>query len=138
MRAGRSATAGTRYGIRAIAIFFFARVIRAAIVGSVTRKDRATSRVESPQSSRNVNATCDSLDSDGWQQVKISRSRSSGKPPPAGRSGSTSSPTSSGSLRRSVCSRRITSIARRRATVVSQEPGARGMPSAGQLASAWA
>ena len=138
MRAGRSTAAGTRYGIRAIAIFFFARVIRAAIVGSVTRNDRATSRVESPHSNRSVSATWDSGDSDGWQHVKISRSRSSGKSPPAGRSGSTSSATSSGSLRRSVCSRRTTSIARRRATVVSQDPGARGMPVVGQVDSAWA
>ena len=32
-RSGSSAAGGTRYGIRATAIFFFARVIRAAMVG---------------------------------------------------------------------------------------------------------
>ena len=64
--------------MRAAAIFFFARVIRAAMVGSLTRKARATSAVVSPQSSRRVSATCASGASAGWQQVKISRSRSSG------------------------------------------------------------
>ena len=93
-----------------------------------TRNERATSRVDRPHSSRSVRATWDSGDSDGWQHVKISRSRSSGKSLPAWRSGSTSSATRSGSLRRSVCSRRTRSMARRRATVVSQDPGARARP----------
>ena len=44
--------------MRAAAIFFFARVMRAAIVGSLTRNARATSAVVSPQSSRSVSATC--------------------------------------------------------------------------------
>ena len=44
-RAGSSAGGGTRYGMRAAAIFFLARVIRAAIVGSLTRNARATSAV---------------------------------------------------------------------------------------------
>jgi hypothetical protein len=39
------------------AIFFFARVIRAAIVGSLTRNARATSAVDSPHSSRSGKAT---------------------------------------------------------------------------------
>ena len=42
------ATDGTRYGMRAAAIFFFARVIRAAIVDSLTRNARATSAVRQP------------------------------------------------------------------------------------------
>jgi hypothetical protein len=43
--------------MRATAIFFFARVMRAAIVGSLTRKARATSAVDSPHMSRSVSAT---------------------------------------------------------------------------------
>ena len=109
--------------MRAAAIFFLARVIRAAIVGSAIRNALATSAVLSPHSSRRVSATCASGASDGWQQVKISRSRSSGNGPPAAAAGSSS--TSSGSARRSVTSRRSRSRARRRATVVSQAPGLR-------------
>src|SRR5207253_2329566 len=77
MRAGSSSADGTRYGMRAPAIFFFARVMRAAMVGSLTRNARATSAVESPHSSRRVRATFASAASAGWQQVQISRSRSS-------------------------------------------------------------
>ena len=43
--------------MRAAAIFFLARVIRAAIVASLTRKARATSAVVSPHTSRSVSAT---------------------------------------------------------------------------------
>jgi hypothetical protein len=64
--------------MRAAAIFFFARVMRAAIVGSDTRNALATSAVVRPHSSRSVSATRASAASAGWQQVKISRSRSSG------------------------------------------------------------
>ena len=44
------------------AIFFFARVIRAAIVASLTRNARATSTVVRPQTSRRVSATFASRD----------------------------------------------------------------------------
>src|SRR5688572_9201021 len=47
------------------------------MVGSETRKARATSLVERPPSSRRVSATCASVESAGWQQVKMRRSRSS-------------------------------------------------------------
>ena len=83
MRSGSSLAAGTRYGMRAAAIFFFARVIRAAIVGSLTRKARATSAVDSPQSSRSVSAIWASCASAGWQHVQIRRSRSSAISPPS-------------------------------------------------------
>ena len=53
-RAGSSSAAGTANGIRAAAIFCFARVSRAAIVGSLTRKACATSGVATPQTSRSV------------------------------------------------------------------------------------
>ena len=65
-------------GSAAAEIFFFARVTRAAIVGSETRNAWAISAVVRPQTSRSVSATCASRASAGWQQVKTSRSRSSG------------------------------------------------------------
>ncbi len=138
-RCGNSASAGTRYGIRAALIFFLARVMRAAMVGSLTRKARATSAVDSPHSRRRVSATWASRDSAGWQQVKISRSRSSGytaswsvpacaATATSAGSSSTLSSTSSGSRARKSTSRRITSMARRLATVVSHAPGRSGTP----------
>ena len=119
--------------MRAAAIFFLARVILAAIAGSLTRNARATSAVERPHNSLSVNATRASGAIAGWQQVKIRRRRSSaiscratscgGSP-----SGSTGSSTSSGSDRRSVAPRRSRSSARRLAAVVSQAPGFAGTP----------
>src|SRR5919106_3865924 len=58
-------------------ILRLARARRCAIAASVTRKERATSLIERPPSSRRVSATCASVESAGWQQVKIRRSRSS-------------------------------------------------------------
>ena len=124
--------AGTRYGMRAAAIFFLARVIRAAMVASGTRNARATSAVDRPQTSRSVSATWASRDSAGWQQVKTSRRRSSSGP------GACSGVTSSGSARRSTACRRSASRARLRAIVVSHAPGRSGMPVRGQVTSAWA
>ncbi len=137
-RAGRSSGAGTAYGMRAAAIFFFARVSRAAIVGSATRNACAMSAVATPHTRRSVSATCASGASAGWQQVKTSRRRSSGMVPASGSSGSTSSrSSSSGSLASSVRPRRRALSARRRATVVSHAPGFAGTPSCVQVASAW-
>ena len=59
-------------------ILRFARTRRWAIVGSVTRKARAISGVARPPRVRSVSATRASGASAGWQQVKISRRRSSG------------------------------------------------------------
>ncbi len=56
-RAGSSAAPGTAYGIRAAAIFFLARVSRAAMVGSGTSSAAAMSGVAIPQTSRRVSAT---------------------------------------------------------------------------------
>ena len=64
-RAGRSPGPGTVYGIRAAVIFFFARVIRAAIVGSGTRNVWAMSAVVTPHTSRSVSAICASGESAG-------------------------------------------------------------------------
>ena len=124
--------------MRATAIFFLARVSRAAIVASGTRNARAMSGVATPQISRSVRATCASGASAGWQQVKISRRRSSGiVPDPVGSGISRSSASiSSGSLDSSVW-RRIRLSAWRRATVVSQAPGRSGTPSRSQVRRAW-
>ena len=119
--------------MRAAEIFFFARVTRAAIVGSLTRKACAISVVVSPHTSRRVSATCASRASAGWQQVKTRRSRSSGSTlsssPARAAYGVASGSRSRGSFARSVWSRRRTSSALRRAVVVSQAAGLRGMPS---------
>ncbi len=77
-------------GCAASRILFFARTIRCAIVGAGTRNARAMSSVVSPQTSRSVSAICASSDSAGWQQTKISRSRSSSRSP-SGSSGSAAS-----------------------------------------------
>ncbi len=67
--------------MRASRILPLARTSRCAIVASGTRKARAISAVASPPRSRSVSATCAARPSAGWQQVKMSRSRSSGTGP---------------------------------------------------------
>ena len=116
-------------------IFFLARVIRAAIVGSATRNARAISAVVRPPSSRSVSATLASAGSAGWQQVNSSRSRSSGMVDMSVTT-SGSSGISSGSLRASVASRRNRSVAFRRAAVSSHASGLAGIPSRAQAVSA--
>jgi len=64
--------------MRAAVIFFLARVMRAAIVDSVTRNACAMSGVARPQTSRKVSAIRASWFRAGWQQVKMSLRRSSG------------------------------------------------------------
>ena len=54
-----------------------------------TRKARAISSVSRPPSVRSVSATWASSASAGWQQVKISRRRSSGMSPGSNSGGST-------------------------------------------------
>ena len=61
-------------------IFCLARTSRLAMVGSLDRNARAISAVVSPASVRRVSATRASSERAGWQQVNISRSRSSGTP----------------------------------------------------------
>lgn len=55
-----------------------ARTSRCAIVASGTMNARAISSVVRPPSVRSVSGTCASSASAGWQQVKMSSSRSSG------------------------------------------------------------
>src|SRR5712691_2735673 len=131
-----------RYGIRAALILRLARTRRCAIVASVTRKALATSLVDRPPSSRRVSATCASVESAGWQHVKIRRSRSScTEPTSTGMPGSSlpgASTATSPSSCRSRDSRRKRSMARLRAVVVIQPPGLGGRPSSGHLRNATA
>src|SRR5215472_6929111 len=124
-------------------IFCLARTSRCARVGSGTRKARAISAVVRPQRVRRVNATWASLPSDGWQQVKISRSLSSGYSTASSNSAGSSkgcsrcaSYSSSGCFSVFVFSRRTASKSFRWATVVSQAPGFRGTPSFSQCTAA--
>ena len=135
-RAVSSWSSGTRYGTRAARTLCLARVRRFAIVGSGSRKPRATSSDVNPPISRSVRAICASGARAGWQHVNMSRSRSSciGDPSwhgavlrPSG-SRATTSPSNS----RSRFLRRKRSIAWFRAVVVIQPPGFGGSPSAGQ------
>src|SRR5256885_2068079 len=126
-------------------ILFFARTRRFAIVGAGTRKARAISSVVNPPSVRSVNATCASVASAGWQQVKTSSSRSSGNVVVSSNdtwSGSDMASAAAASSRpafaASVRSRRMRSIARLRAVVTSHAPGLRGLPSRGQRSAATA
>ena len=122
--------------MRATLIFAFARVIRCPIALSCTRNARAISGTVSPPTMRSVSATRASGARAGWQQVKISRSRSSWTAPrgPAG--------SSSYIICACLClssrlfSRLIRSSALRRAVVVSQPPGLGGTPSVGHRSTA--
>src|SRR5439155_5639088 len=73
-----SVVSGTAYGMRASRILPFARTSRCAMVAVGTRNARAISSVSRPPRVRRVRATCASSASAGWQQVKMSRRRSSG------------------------------------------------------------
>src|SRR6266436_19856 len=134
---------GTSYGIRASWIFRLARTSRCATVGSGTRKARAISGVASPPRVLSVSATCASRFSAGWQQVKISRSRSSGyfiatSSVPSGcpRRDVSTSYKSESCFSMRVFSLRTASISLRCATAVIQAPGFSGVPLLGQVAKA--
>ena len=113
---------------RASRIFPVARTSRCAIVGTGTRNARAISSVVRPQIVRSVSATCASRASAGWQQVKISRSRSSSTP-----LSSSSARDAIGARRRrrpasaisglARASRRRRSMARKRAVLISHVRG---------------
>src|SRR6266540_4855087 len=141
-RSGRSASCGTRYGIRASRILALARTSRCAMVGAGTRKACAISSVESPPSVRSVRATCASVPSAGWQHVKIKRSRSSG----TGVSSSSADSGADSSICRLISSRfctrraprRSRSIALCRPVETSQATGFAGVPATGHCSSATA
>ena len=77
-RTSSSSGDGIRYGMPASLILRLARVIRWATVASGTTKARAIWAVVRPQTTRSVRATWAARGRAGWQQVKISRRRSSG------------------------------------------------------------
>ena len=131
---GSRSSGGTRYGMPASRIFFFARTIRWASVASGTRNARAISGVVRPPSVRRVSATRASRASAGWQQVKISRRRSSARrlslprrtidSVPRGHAAALELGAASPPWRRA---RRRRSRARLRAVVVIQAPGLAGI-----------
>ncbi len=107
------------------------------MVDSLIRKTRAMSAAGTAQIVRSVSATRASMVSAGWQHVKMSRSRSSTMSSSASGAAPAfpavnASTARSRILRRSTDARRKVSIARLRATVMSQPPGLSGTPSAGQ------
>src|SRR3984893_1421869 len=120
-------------------ILALARTRRCAMVGSGTRKARAISPVSRPPSSRRVRATWALTASEGWQQVKIRRSRSSRT---ATSSECPSSPAwmlcASAWRSSREASRRRRSIARLRAVVMIQPAGLGGTPMDGQRCTATA
>src|SRR3954463_14717313 len=120
----------------AAAILFFARVIRCAIVVSGTRNAFAISGTVSPPRRRSVNAMRASGASAGWQHVKISRSRSSSTGPVVSGGVSSYNIKAAWCLASRCLSRRIRSMARLPAVVVSQPPGLGGPPGAGPFSGA--
>src|SRR5215470_19057767 len=107
------------------------------MVGSGTRKAWAISAVVSPPRSRSVSATWARVASAGWQQVKISRSRSSCTVA-ASSGGSPRACSSAAWACRSWrdASRRRRSTARLRAVVMIQPAGLGGSPAAGHRCTA--
>ncbi len=136
IRSGSRCGGGTRKGIPALRILRLARTRRCDIVASETRNTRAISAVVKPRRERSVSATRASRGSAGWQQVKISLRRSSGKAPSASSFSAAPSARASRASSRSfaapTASLRSRSWARLRATEVSHAPGRRGIPSTGQ------
>ena len=58
----------------------FARVILRVTVCSEPSRARAISAALSPPTARNVRATCDAVDSEGWQHMNSKMSVSSASP----------------------------------------------------------
>ena len=83
-----------------------------------------------------MSATCASIESDGWQQVKMSSSRSSGNVVASIVSSTASGTWSKRVFSTSVRSRRMRLMARLRAVVISHAPGLVGIPSRGQRSAA--
>src|SRR5579859_2667686 len=135
-RAARSAPRGASKLSPALAIVFFARTMRWAIVASLARKARAISSVARPPMTRSVSAARASADRMGWQAVKMRPSSSSPGSLLAAVSMTSAAPSCSASSARAICSclrrrilsRRIASMARRLAAVISQAPGLAGTP----------
>ena len=109
------------------------------MVRSGSRNARAISAVLMPARLRRVSATWASRFSDGWQQVNMSSRRSSGiSLSRAYGGGSGCMAATSRSFAASVNARRIRSMARCRAVVVSHASGSSGTPDSGHFWSACA
>ena len=115
--------AGISNGMPVSLILTLARERRRFIVSSETRNARAISSVVRPPTARRISATWASSASAGWQQVKTNSSRSSPITVSSSSSMVASGTSSRCSLRASVRSRRIRSIARLRAVTISQPAG---------------
>lgn len=76
VRPGRSSAAGMRSGMRAAEMFALVRVIRALIVVSCAMNARAILGTLSPPTVRSISASCASMASARWQQMKNNRRRS--------------------------------------------------------------
>ena len=77
MRSSTARSSGSSMPVPEPAMRFLARVRRAAIVGSVTRKAAAIDAVGTPQPRRIVKATWVSMSNAGWQHRTTRRSSSS-------------------------------------------------------------
>ena len=138
MRSSTATSSGRPMSVPDPAMRFLARVRRAAIVGSDTRNAAATEAVRTPQPRRIVSATWVSTSSAGWQHSTTRRSSSSS-------TGGASIAASAGSAvrwpvaairatrSRNRASRRMRSMARRRAAVSSQASTESGTPRSGQV-----
>ena len=76
-RSDRSTAPGVSKGTRAAATRRLARVIRCSMALSLTRKARAISLTERPETMRSASAICWVAGSSGWQQTNNRRSTSS-------------------------------------------------------------
>ena len=118
-------------------IFDFARTSRWPIVAGETRKADAIAAASKPRMVCSISGARMAGSIAGWAQANIRPRRSSGIAV-----SSIASSNSSASRRRwsaaspRVRRRRAASISRRRATAISHASGLRGMPEAGQSASA--
>ena len=143
-RAARSGPRGASNVSPAFPIVFFARTMRWAIVASLVRKARAISSAVRPPITRSVSAARASAESMGWQAVKMrpksSSPRSTSMAASIASAALSCAPSSSRAisscLRSRILSRRIASIARRLAAVISQAPGLAGTPVLGHSESA--
>ncbi|KUO15621.1 hypothetical protein AQJ91_40635 [Streptomyces dysideae] len=99
-----------------------------AMVGSGTREARAIRAVVCPPPRRRVRATCAWVARAGWQQVKMSRSRSSRTGPSSGAASAACSRAAWACRSSRPASRRSRSIARFRAVVMIHPAGLGGTP----------
>ena len=76
-RSARSTAPGVSNGTSARATRLLARVMRCSMAASLTRKARAISLTDKPDTTRNASAICCTAGRSGWQQMNSSRNTSS-------------------------------------------------------------